>query len=125
MAGWVTSEGLFVGQVPGSARLTVQLQDTVLVRDIDLIPPVTSITWEPAVERALVGDTIRLRAVARGPSGEVAAILPASSATGGYSHIIWGGDAGTIVVPNTPGTIVLTATAGRHSSKIQIIVENP
>jgi hypothetical protein len=104
----------------------VAKQDTLLSRNIEILPPVANLSWEPAAIRAQVGDTVRLRAVARDSAGATVAIIPAYSHYGDRHAILniieLGNGGGTAVVVAEPGVAVIRAELGHRRAEAQITV---
>ena len=123
----VTARGRVIGHRPGWVWISVAHGDTVLRRHVQIIRRVATLTWEPNVESARVGDTIRVKAVARDSAGREVAIIPASIRRGGEGTaslptLIWGGPNGTVFVAGGPGNVVLIASLGRRTATLRVVV---
>ena len=120
--------GRLVARRPGRVCVTAASGDTVLHRNLEVIPPVARFEWEPGLTRARVGDTIRVRAVARDSLGRAIRVIPASSVEGGIGSaptqiLSWEGPDGTVLVANGPGQLVVSATLGRRSAILRMVID--
>lgn len=123
----VTARGGVIGHRPGWVWISAVHGDTVLRRHIQVIGRVATLVWEPNVQSARVGDTIRVKAVARDSAGGEVAIIPASIHEGGEGTaslptLIWGGPNGTVFVVGGPGSVVLIASLGRRTATLRVAV---
>jgi hypothetical protein len=121
-------DGRLVSQRPGTVRVSTSSGDTVLRRDIEVIRAVARFSWEPSLTRAHVGDTIRIKAIARDSVGRAIRVIPASRIDGGEASapvpsVSWGGPNGTVLVASGPGQLVVTAMLGRRSAVLKMIIE--
>jgi hypothetical protein len=67
----VTARGQIIPRRVGTFRLATARADTLLGSSIEVLRPIAQFVWEPSPQRVLVGDTIRVKAVARDSSGFV------------------------------------------------------
>ena len=123
----ITATQHLVARHAGTVHLTTARADTTLSQFIEVLPAVATFAWEPAVVRAQVGDTIRIRAVARDSAGQIVRVIPADSHLGGegmasLETLLWGGPFGTVVVARTPGVLDLTAHLGSRSAVFRTVV---
>ena len=121
----VDERGRMIARRPGRLTLTVEVEDTVLDREIEVVPKVAALAWEPASVRIAVGDTAWLRAVARNANGEEIASVPLSGVIGGsgvLQNTGWVEGRGTWVVGRAPGTVTLRAFLGPRRSEAVVTV---
>jgi len=122
----LTTDGELIARRVGQTTVRVTVGSQSATAEVMIIPTVASFLWEPAVKHAIVGDTIRIQAIARDEHGIITGIVPAARITGSAApavHLIRGGVRGTILIPHGPGVIEVVAELGRHTARTQIVVE--
>lgn len=123
----ISAEGRVAAMHPGRVRVAVTINDTSVYRDIEILPHVSELVWEPDTVRVFVGDTVRARATARDSTGSIVAIVPASSmrtvlGVAPVGFLDWGGHNGTMLVPIGPGVVTLRAQIGNRTADVNIYI---
>lgn len=126
----VNAHGQIIPRHVGFFRLMASRGDTLLVRRIEVLPPVAQLAWESAPQRVLMGDTIRATAVARDSAGRVVRTIPLYTvdARGGsvrYETLPRAGSPATQVIALGPGELRLIARLGSRSATWQTFIDVP
>lgn len=117
----VSASGRLLALRAGWVWVTITKGDTVLRRHLEVMKPVASLTWEPLIAHAFVGDTIRMRAVARDSAGRVVRVIHGAGSRGCDlgGAFFSGGD----LIPSRPGACEVDAVLGARVAAAKFLVE--
>lgn len=117
----VSKLGRLVARRPGWVWVTMAKGDTVLRRHLEVMRPVASLTWEPRILHAFVGDTLWMRAIARDSAGREVRAIPGSGSRGcDVGSAFFGGGS---LVPSGPGPCEVEAVLGARVAVAKFVVE--
>ena len=125
----VSATGEVLGGAPGRAAIRAAYAGQVTEREVRVLPPVGSLVWLPPETTVVVGDTVRLEALARDSAGRaLERLLPlALGAVEEQAGEVEAFDpAGGVLVRGTrPGRLLLVADLAHRSDTAVVIVEPP
>jgi hypothetical protein len=121
------AEEKFIARQIGAVRIDASRADTVITQRLNIVPPVASLAWDPAILRVRGGDTLHACAVARDARGRVVGIVRPN-----YAGIGGGlADIGSIASEKEPcrwvagrdsGQVVLAASLGPRVARLPVTI---
>jgi hypothetical protein len=105
----VAANGLTVARRPGSAILRATVRNAYTFREVYVVPAIESFHWEPASATLNIGETVRLRPVARDTSGRE---IPAQHSLG---------DGYTFFGTSKPGMVRIDTAPGRRELLVRAV----